>query len=398
MDRIPHKKRFSLLAIILLAFIAGGITFSVPEVREFFKPVEKAFFSPSAIASNIPLTADITSPYAFADVAEATSPAVVYIMSTREVGGDYVTPTDPFFRFFFGSDPFQTPRRETYGEGSGFIISGDGYILTNEHVVRGAKEIQVTVQGYDEPFTAKLVGSDYDLDLAVLKIDAPNVLPAVPLGDSDATRVGEWVIAIGNPWGKDFDHTVTIGVVSAKGRQIQIADTENQRLRNYKDLMQTDAAINPGNSGGPLINIRGEVIGINTAVNSAAQGIGFAIPINTAKKVVDQLIEHGRVIRPYLGIYYYSEISPAQAEALGLPDTHGILIGEVIKDGPADKAGMKARDFIRSINGKRVESDKDFEEILSNAKVGDELIVDVIRDGKYVSLKIVLGARPTTTQ
>ncbi|MDD2431500.1 MAG: trypsin-like peptidase domain-containing protein [Firmicutes bacterium] len=394
MNRIPHKKRFSLLAIVLLAFVAGGVAFSVPEVRAIFRPIEEKIISPPAIASNIPLTGDITSPYAFADVAEATSPAVVYIMSVKATESQYITPTDPFFRFFFGDQPFETPGRETYGEGTGFIISQDGYILTNDHVVNGATEIQVTIQGFDEPFIAELVGSDYDLDLAVLKVKAPDSLPALPLGDSNASRVGEWVLAIGNPWGKDFDHTVTVGTLSAKGRQIQIVDTEKNKMRNYPDLMQTDAAINPGNSGGPLINIKGEVIGINTAVNSQAQGIGFAIPINTAKKVVDQLIEYGKVIRPYLGIIYYSQISPAQAEQLGLPDSNGVLVGEVIKDGPAHKAGMKPLDYIRTINGTKLESTGDFEEVLSKAKVGDKMVVDVIRDGKYVSLTITLGERP----
>ena len=395
MSRIPHKQRFSLLAIALLAFIAGGIAFSVPAVRNFFKPVEEKFFDPPVSAGQTaPLVSDISSPYAFADVAEATSPAVVYILAISKNQEQYASPNDMFFRYFFG-DSYTTPQPENYGQGTGFIISEDGYILTNDHVVRGASEIQITVQGYDKPFIAKLVGADYDLDLAVLKIDAPDKLTSVPLGNSDKSRVGEWVIAIGNPWGADFDHTVTIGVLSAKGRQIQIADTEDYRkVRNYKDLMQTDAAINPGNSGGPLLNIRGEVIGINTAINSRGQGIGFAIPINTATKVVDQLIKHGKVIRPYLGIYYNTP-SPDYIARLNLPDDKGILVFEIIRKSPADIAGLKPYDYIRSINGTRIESNKDLEGFLETAKVGDKLLLDVIRDGKYTSVTITLGEKPS---
>lgn len=394
LNRIPHKQRFSLLAIVLVAFIAGGIAFSVPAVRNLFQPIEKKVFNPPAIASSdLPLNNDISSPYAIADVAEATSPAVVYIMSVVKNQTQYAVPNDPFFRYFFG-DSYELPPQTNYGEGTGFIISDDGYILTNDHVVRGATEIQVSVQGYDKPFTATLVGSDYDLDLAVLKVDAPAKLPTVALGDSDASRIGEWVIAIGNPWGSDFDHTVTIGVLSAKGRQIQIADTDTNKLRNYSDLMQTDAAINPGNSGGPLINIKGQVIGINTAINSRGQGIGFAIPINTAKKVVNQLIQYGKVIRPYLGIVYYSQITPAYVEQMKLPDGNGILIGEVLQDGPAYKAGLKPYDYIRSVNGQKLESPKDFEKILETAKVGEKMVLDLIRDGKYLTVDVILGERP----
>lgn len=395
MSGIPQKKRFSLLAVVLLAFVAGGIVFSVPAVKNIFKPVEEKIISPPAIAAPTETVIDdISSPYVFADVAEATSPAVVYIMTVIKNDTPTYSTNDLFFRYFFG-DVYPTPRQENYGQGTGFIISEDGYILTNDHVVRGASEIQVTIQGYEKPFNAELVGQDYDLDLAVLKVNAPEKLSAVPLGDSDKSRPGEWVIAIGNPWGADFDHTVTIGVLSAKGRQIQIPDSDDSRkIRNYKDLMQTDAAINPGNSGGPLINIRGEVIGINTAINTQGQGIGFAIPINTAKKVVNQLIQHGKVIRPYLGIIYYSQLSPALVERFGLPDDQGILIGEVVRGGPADKAGLKANDYIRSVNGQRLESTKDFEVILEKSNVGDKMVLDLIREGKYLSVTVTLGERP----
>jgi S1-C subfamily serine protease len=220
-----------------------------------------------------------------ADIVSSAGPAVVKI-DTVTTSSVQIDPffNDPFFRQFFGG-PFNKPQpREEHGLGTGFIISSDGYILTNDHVINGADKITVTVQGYKNPLQASVIGADYDLDLAVLKVQAKN-LPSLKLGDSNKIRVGNWVIAIGNPYG--LDHTVTVGVISAKGRPVTV---EN---RNYKNLLQTDASINPGNSGGPLLNLAGEVIGINTAV-AQAQGIGFAIPSKTANDVIQQLITKGK--------------------------------------------------------------------------------------------------------
>ena len=206
-------------------------------------------------------------PNAIADMVEQVGPAVVMINTTVvQNARNRSFLDDPFFRYFFGDRiPSVPSEQRTQGLGSGFITSADGYILTNEHVVEGADEVKVTVSGYDDPFVAEVVGTDRELDLAVLKINAPKKLPTVKMGNSDTTRVGEWVVAIGNPYG--LDHTVTVGVVSAKGRPVPV---EN---RIYKNLLQTDTAINPGNSGGPLLNLKGEVIGINTAVNAAGQGL-----------------------------------------------------------------------------------------------------------------------------
>ncbi|MFY9217639.1 MAG: trypsin-like peptidase domain-containing protein, partial [Tepidanaerobacteraceae bacterium] len=233
------------------------------------------------------------------EIVEKVGDAVVYIETVSESSSSS-DPffNDPFFRYFFGdSFGFRTTPRVSRGIGTGFIINPKGYIITNEHVINNATEVTVTVIGFDEPFKATVVGKDFNLDLAVLKIDSSKKLPYIELGNSDEMRVGDWVIAIGNPY--RLDHTVTVGVISAKGRPVTIPDQSTGKQRVYKDLIQTDAAINPGNSGGPLISLDGKVIGINTAVNAQAQGIGFAIPINTAKEVLDELIKTGSVTRPF---------------------------------------------------------------------------------------------------
>jgi len=226
-----------------------------------------------------------------ANIISSASPAVVKIdtVSTSGAGRDPFF-NDPFFRQFFGG-PFglRAQPREVHGLGSGFVASEDGYILTNEHVISGATKITATIQGFDNPLPAQVVGADYDLDLAVLKVNAGRPLPVLKCGDSEKVRVGNWVVAIGSPFG--LEHTVTVGVISAKVRPVQV---EN---RSYKNLLQTDAKINPGNSGGPLLNLAGEVIGINTAV-AQAQGIGFAIPVNTAKEVIADLVNKGKVTKP----------------------------------------------------------------------------------------------------
>ncbi|MDI3281422.1 MAG: trypsin-like peptidase domain-containing protein, partial [Bacillota bacterium] len=284
------------------------------------------------------------APSTFADVAERVAPTVVKIETEYQVPEDRFADNpffnDPFFRQFFRD--FQRQHQRQGGLGSGFIFDERGYILTNEHVIRGADKIVVTIKDYDQPLPAKVVGSDFGLDLAVLKVEVPKgrTLPVATLGDSNQMRVGDWVVAIGDPYGQDW--TVTAGIISAKGRPLTIPE-EGGRPRQYRDLIQTDAAINPGNSGGPLINLRGEVIGINTAINAAAQGIGFAIPINTAREVLKDLMEHGQVVRAWLGISMY-EITPDLVEALRLPVKEGVLIAEVVPNSPAEKAGLQPYD------------------------------------------------------
>ncbi|NLY29378.1 MAG: trypsin-like serine protease [Firmicutes bacterium] len=351
------------------------------------------------------------NPYLIADIAEQVSPAVVFISVEWPPVQQYSHPfiNDPFFRFFFGDMfpfPMQPGETTPRSAGTGFIIDEKGYILTNQHVVGDLGEnqkimVRITTPEYSGEVEAKLLGADYKLDLAVLQIEKPkelDKLPVVKLGDSDKSRPGEWVIAIGNPYGEQLEHTVTIGVLSAKGRQITIPDTEKRQYKVYENLMQTDAAINPGNSGGPLINIQGEVIGINTAVNAAAQGIGFAIPINTAKEVIQELIETGKVARettphPWLGVYY-NEITEDIARYFNLQDTNGIIIVEVIPDSPAAKAGLRTYDVIRKIGEKSITGTEDFQKAIQELEPGEKVMFVVMRSGRRMLIPVEIGNRP----
>ncbi|MBF7083896.1 trypsin-like peptidase domain-containing protein [Desulfallas sp. Bu1-1] len=322
-----------------------------------------------------------------ADIVKSAGPAVVKInveKVSRGPGGDLFW-DDPFFRYFFGS-PGQ-PRRET-GVGSGFIISNDGYILTNEHVVSGADRITVVVQDQNKEYNAKLIGSDYDLDLAIIKIDAGNKLPHLVLGDSDKIEVGNWVIAIGNPFG--FDHTVTVGVISAKGRPVPVEG------RYYKNLLQTDAAINPGNSGGPLLNLKGEVVGINTAV-AQAQGIGFAIPTSTVKDVQDELMQKGKVIRPWLGIQMHN-ITPELAEYFGLKSPGGVVVVGVVPGSPAERAGLRQGDVILKVGNETIKDADDLAGRIKKAKIGQKLLLLVYRDRQPVYVTVEVGEKPAQLQ
>lgn len=279
--------------------------------------------------------------------------------------------------FFFNIVP-----RE--GQGSGIIFDEKGYILTNEHVIHQARQIRVVLPDGRE-FKGRLIGSDSRIDLAVVKIDAKN-LPVAKLGDSDTLRPGEFCIAIGNPFG--LQNTVTFGVISATGRNIRAGAG-----KIMENLIQTDAPINPGNSGGPLINFKGEVIGINTAIIPYAQGIGFAIPINTAKEIIDELIKYGKVIRPWLGIYYLP-INPQIVTRFNLPVKSGIYIVKVIPAGPADRAGVKKGDIVIQINGKKIKTAKDLKEVMTDKKVGETLILRVVRKGRHLVIKVKLGEMP----
>jgi len=278
------------------------------------------------------------------------------------------------------------PRQnEQHGIGTGFIINEEGYVLTNQHVIDGASKITVNLNG-NKKYLARVVGQDYDLDLAVLKIDAQEKLATLKMGDSDAIRVGEWVVAIGNPYG--LDHTVTAGVVSAKGRPIQI---EN---RVYKNLIQTDAAINPGNSGGPLLSTKGEVIGINTAVDAQAQGIGFAISINTAKEVLDELINKGKVIRPYIGVWL-QPVDEKLASYLGVNQAEGMVVANVVAGGPAAQAGLKKYDVIIKVDKKTINNYDELQEILKSKRVGDKVLLEIIRNQKPLLVTVNLAEKPS---
>ena len=331
-----------------------------------------------------PISADVASAQAlskaFAGVAKAVKPSVVTIKSTQTVR----TEVPEFWQYFFNVPDEQVRQ----GLGSGVIVNADGYIVTNNHVVEGADELLVTI-GKDE-YDAKVVGRDPESDLAVIKIDARN-LHAIKLGDSDELEVGEWVLAIGNPFSELLDQTVTAGIVSAKGR----TNLTHGEIP-FEDFIQTDAAINPGNSGGALVNLRGELVGINTMIYSSSGGnvgIGFAIPINLVKNVMEQLINSGKVARGWLGVLI-SPLDDDMAEALGLDEPKGALVNEVTKDSPAEDAGIKDGDVIVSVNGKKIDDSSELVNIIANYPPGKKVEVMVWRDGKKKNIKVELGERP----
>ncbi len=287
---------------------------------------------------------------------------------------------DPFeqFRHFFGEIPHNFKQ---HGLGSGVIISSDGYILTNNHVVGGASEIRVKLSDQRE-FKAKVIGKDDKTDLALIKIEPKEQLPYAELGNSDTTEVGDWVIAIGNPFG--FSLTVTSGIISAKGRALG---------GNYDNFIQTDASINPGNSGGPLFNTEGKVIGINTAIYSStgtSAGIGFAVPVDLAKDIVDQLKEHGRVIRGWLGVEI-QQVTPDLAQSFGLDKAEGALVANVVEDGPAAKAGVQRGDIILKFNGRPVPDEHHLPEMVAQTPINGTVPLEVLRNGKHLTLEVKVG-------
>lgn len=351
----------------------------------------------------VPFQPGLGNPYLIADVAEQVTPAVVYVEATwpaRERGPRHPFADDPFFRDFFPFNPWPDSQPQVQ-RGTGFIIDEEGYVLTNQHVVGNPGGDQtVTVKLHTDQFqgelTAELLGADDKLDLAVLKIELPDELdrlPTISLGNSDASRPGEWVIAVGNPYGEQFEHTVTVGVLSATGREIQIYENESRTWKTYRNLMQTDAAINPGNSGGPLINIQGEVIGINTAVNASAQGIGFAIPINTAISVMQQLIDDGHIRWAFLGVGY-ENLTPRDAALAGLTTADGVLVLEVIKGSAAEEAGIKEFDVIRNVAGKQIKNTRDLQDVMETLRPDEEVSIIIVRKGEELTLQAILGERP----
>lgn len=310
---------------------------------------------------------------AFSKLAERCAPAVVSISTESRTRLNH-----PFF---------DLPDRLQRGAGSGVIIRADGYILSNNHVVEGANAVEVRLLD-DRTFQAEVIGRDPATDLAVLKIDAKGAsLPVVPLGDSDALKIGTWAVAIGNPMG--LSHTVTAGIVSAKGRR----EVQPDGRLLYRDFIQTDASINPGNSGGPLFNIRGEVVGINTAINARAQGIGFAIPINMIKKILPQLAEEGRVSRSWIGVQI-GAVGDEVAQSLGMKRPHGAAVMQVVPGGPAAKAGLEEEDVILRFDGKLIDRHDDLPWLASTAGIGRAVEVDILRKGQRRTLNIVLGRLP----
>jgi len=337
--------------------------------------------APSSLLLNSPAIIGTSN---IADIVEKVSPAVVNIETTTTVNSNDVFFNNEFFREFFGNDGLVPQPNVQTGVGTGFLISSDGYILTNQHVIDGASQITVRMADVDKGYEATVVGQDYELDLAIIKVQPDRTFTTLNMGDSDRIRVGDWVVAIGNPYG--LDHTVTVGVISAKGRPISIED------RVYRNLIQTDAAINPGNSGGPLLNTNGEVVGINTAVNYEAQGIGFAISINTAKEIIDELIRTGKVVRPYIGVWL-EPMNETLAARFNI-DNSGVLVANVIPGGPAEKAGLRVNDVIISLNDKSIKDYEGLQDFLRTREVGETITVKVIRSGSTLSIPVTLAEKP----
>jgi len=329
------------------------------------------------------------TPASFADLTDKVKGSVVNISTTQVVEGNplmpFMGPGSPFGNFFghnlpkefFGNKPHG--KMETHALGSGFVISADGMILTNNHVVEKATEIKIKLEN-DKEYDAKLVGRDPKTDLALIQVTPDKDFPApAALGDSDALRVGDWVMAVGNPFG--LGHTVTTGIISAKSRILGAGP--------YDDFLQTDAAINPGNSGGPLFNMQGQVIGINTAIIAQGQGIGFAIPVNMAKELLPQL-KTGKVVRGWLGVMIQN-VTPELAKSFGLTNAKGVLISDVVKGGPAEKAGLLRGDVILKFDNKEIESAHTLSQVVAETAPDTTVKIDLLRNGKEETISVKIG-------
>jgi len=365
MDPIPRRSLFGLLILLGGLFVFSSTEAQVPKVN----------------------TLDLTT--AIADVAQKSMPAVVHIEVTQRVqvpSPVFPFEGDPFFRYFFGTP--QRPkydRREMRGIGTGMVIDGEGHLVTNNHVVSGAVKITVKMASGEE-FEARVVGADPKTDLAVIKIKPPPNLPYLKFGNSDRLRVGEWVVAIGNPRG--LEQTVTAGIISAKHRT-GISDPSS-----YQDFIQTDAAINPGNSGGPLLNLAGEVIGVNAAIvteSGGFEGIGFAIPSNMAASVADALIKTGKVTRGWLGLGL-QDLTPALARSLSLKSPRGALVADVVKGGPGERAGIRKGDVVVNLDGATIENANELRNRIAATRVGKKVDVVLLRKGERVTVQPVVEA------
>lgn len=381
---------------LLVALLLGGMAGSVLTAKTGRAPFGVGNTIPMWVAAASPVQTGQTSfASGFSAVAAKDVPAIVNIASTKIVRspeGGQMSPffSDPFFRQFFG-DQFtpqqQMPREQReHSLGSGVIVSPDGYVLTNNHVVDGADDIKVTL-GDKRDFKARVIGTDPRTDIAVLKLEAKG-LPVLVFGDSSKVRVGDFALAIGNPFG--LNQTVTMGIVSATGRG-------NLGIEDYEDFIQTDASINPGNSGGALVNVNGELIGINTAILSGGgggnQGIGFAIPINMARQVMDQILTQGKVIRGYLGAWI-QPVTPQIAKAFGLSKAQGALLGDVEPAGPAGKSGLQKGDIVLEMDGQPITDTREFRLKIAMMKPGTTVKVRVFHNGTEREVPVVLGALP----
>lgn len=374
------KKIFISIAILLTGFLLGGVSYYL--IGKMIGPQSlRTPFTP-----RVP-TQMIETSKAFSEIVSSVSPSVVNISTTKVIRRDALPfSEDPFFDLFRPFHDFGLPKKwKEQSLGSGVIVSSDGYIVTNNHVVEKSEDIRVTL--YDKrSFKGKVVGSDPKTDLAVVKISADK-LPNVPWGDSDSLQVGEFVLAIGNPFG--LSHTVTMGIISAVGRA-------NVGIADYEDFIQTDAAINPGNSGGPLVNIKGELIGINTAIFSRSggyQGIGFAVPSNMARLVMDQLMKQGRIVRGWLGVTI-QDVTPEISQKFGLKDSRGALVGDISKGSPAEKAGIVRGDVILQFNGKEIRSVAALRNMVAQSKAGSQVKARILRGGKEYEVTVTIAELP----
>jgi serine protease Do len=376
------RKNFKIVLIALL--FAGAIAGFVYGMAATARPSEAQAASTAVATAASPMV-----PGNFSDLADKVRNGVVNIQVSKKVrnaqfesfGGNPFGDQNPFGDFFgpFGGSGNNAPGRRQQGVGSGFIMSREGYILTNNHVVEDADQIKVKLAGGKE-FDGKIVGRDPKTDLAIVKIAGDSDLQPLKLGNSDDLKVGNWVVAIGSPFG--LEQTVTAGIVSAKGRVIGSGP--------YDSFIQTDASINPGNSGGPLINLQGEVVGINTAIIASGQGIGFAIPINMAKEIAPQLQKRGHVTRGLLGVAI-QDVTPELAKSLGLKESRGALVSQVVPGGPADKAGIEQGDVIVNFDGRPVGDSKELPRIVAATTVGKAVTVKLLRDGKEIERQTKVG-------
>jgi serine protease Do len=391
MSNVIQFRRSTAILTLLAASIGGGLIAALAVATHNKAPV---YVTARAADTNTQRVSQLSN--SFADIIEKASPAVVQISMTRIIKASEQQEnnpfmSDPFFRQFFGGPNARPRDQRERGLGSGVIVSPNGYILTNNHVVEKANSLKVTLSDGRE-LTGKVVGTDPQTDVAVVKIDSSG-LPTLPLGNSDAARVGDLCFAIGNPFG--LEHSVTMGIISAKGRKLETGTY----LQNF---IQTDAAINHGNSGGALINARGEMIGMNTAIFSGASsfgqetgnvGIGFAVPSNMAKQVMDQLMKTGKVSRGYMGVTLQS-VTPELAQQFGLKEPHGAIVGDVTPNAPGAKAGLKSGDVITAIDGKKVVGSDDLTmDVVSHAP-GSTVTLDVVRNGQPRKVSVTLGTRP----
>lgn len=384
-------KKFASLVIAGMIgglFTLGGMYLLQPSVQPTSAPVSEVA---QVVKNNWSATPSVVNvPGSFSVAAKKAMPAVVHISVKADMSANNANGADPFGFFFGEGSPFGQQPRSRKGSGSGVIYTSDGYILTNNHVVRNATDIEVTLTD-NRTFKAEVVGTEPKADVAILKIKSNN-LPTLDLADSDQIEIGDWVLAIGNPF--ELRSTITAGIVSAKGRNIELLPGSDA----IETFLQTDAAVNPGNSGGALVDANGRLVGINTAISSEMgvfAGYSFAIPVNLAKRIADDIIEYGTYQRPYLGINLYN-LDNDLADELGLSFSQGVVVSKVFTGSSAKEAGIQSNDVIVKVADKNIRNASELQEAIGRSKVGDQIKVKIYRDRKPKELMVRLGSKPET--